>query len=63
MKMPGHETRSIFDRYDIVDERNLEEAAEKQQKKSMEFQEKQQQGVSRMVTKMVTITSHRPTSF
>ena len=53
MKISGHKTRSIFDRYNIVSEEDLKQAAAQQEKYLSE------KNLSRTVTRTVTI-AHFP---
>ena len=53
MRISGHKTRNIFDRYDIVDERDIQVAG---QKLAIYLDEK-----SKLVTNVVTVNKKNPT--
>ena len=59
MKISGHKTRSVFDRYNIINEQNLKDASERLATRYEEHREAIQQAVNGLNTGIISISSYR----
>jgi integrase len=59
MRISGHKTRSVFDRYNIVNEENLKDASEKLAMRYEEHKEAIQQAMNGHNTGIISISSYR----
>ena len=59
MKISGHRTRSVFDRYNIINEQNLKDASERIAMQYEQHKEVIEQAVNGLNTGIISISGHR----